>query len=90
MSYPDLFLSQSEVYQACREVIRSNVPFFIDKFRTPTINIGGRRAMYRVDGEKLIEQIKAFYADGKGHAKDVTAVCLSPQARAMQTPRDGL
>ena len=90
MSHPDLFMSQREVYEACKEYMRSNVPFFIDKFKTPTINIGGRRAMYRVDGEKLIEQIKAFYADGKGHAKDVTAVYLSPQARAMQTPRDGL
>ena len=88
MEFSDMFMTQADVVRAVGIPISTNIPHFIGKFKTPTVNIAGRRGFYKQDGEKLVQQIKDYYEKNGGHIKERSITGYSPQAQAMQTPRE--
>jgi DNA-binding transcriptional LysR family regulator len=65
----DIFMSQVEVARACG-ITSPYVASHIRRLRSPVVLVGGKRMLYTPDGEKLIEQIKAYYAE-KGRVREV-------------------
>ena len=88
MQQQDVFMTQAEVIRLIDRQIATNLPYFISKFKIPTVMLGGRRAFYKADGLKLAERVRDFYEKQGGHTKERSATSISPQAQQMQAPRD--
>ena len=61
--YPsDIYMAQADVARAAK-VTPNALPYFMSKFKTPTVFVGGKRMMYTNDAEKLIGQIISYYTE---------------------------